>query len=171
MPCPRPRRGRLRDAGVPMNRVLALWNRLQARPFGKWLFARIICWKAPYFSTISPNFHELKPGYAKVSLKKRRAVQNHIGTVHAIAACNLAELGAGTMMEASLPASMRWLPKGMNVQYLKKCETDLVAECITDDFSEGPARDVIVSVDMKDLHGNVVVHADINMYVSPRRKS
>ena len=153
-----------------MSQAMDMWNKLQGKPLGKWLFARAICWKAPYFGSIAPSFLELRPGFARVSLKKRRAVQNHIGTVHAIAACNLAELGAGTMMEASLPKSMRWLPKGMNVQYLKKCETDLIAECSTADFGEGPARDVIVSVDMKDTRGNVVVHADINMYVSPRKK-
>ena len=152
-----------------MNQALTMWTKLQNKPMGKWLFARAVCWKAPYFGTIAPSFEELRPGYARVSLKKRRAVENHIGTVHAIAACNLAELGAGTMMEASLPASMRWLPKGMNVRYLKKCETDLIAECCATDIVEGPARDVIVSVDMKDTHGNLVVHADINMYVSPRK--
>lgn len=154
-----------------MSQALTMWNKLKDKPLGKWLFARVICWKAPYFSTIAPRFEELKPGYARVSLRKRRAVQNHIGTVHAIAACNLAELGAGTMMEASLPASMRWLPKGMNVQYLKKCETDLTADCTTADFAEGPARDVVVNVAMTDSHGNLVVKADISMYVSPRRKA
>ena len=153
-----------------MSNAMAMWITLKDKPLGKWLFARAVCWKAPYFSTIAPRFEELKPGYARVSLRKRRAVENHIGTVHAIAACNLAELGAGTMMEASLPASMRWLPKGMSVQYLKTCKTDLIAECTTSDIAEGPARDVSVSVDMKDTNGNLVVHADINMYVSPRRR-
>lgn len=148
-----------------------MWTMLKDKPLGKWLFARVLCWKAPYFATIAPRFEELAPGFARVSLKKRRAVTNHIGTVHAIAACNLAELGAGTMMEASLPASMRWLPKGMTVRYLKKCETDLTAECRTDDFQHGAARDVIVGVDMKDAHGSVVVHADITMYVSPRKQA
>lgn len=154
-----------------MSQALKLWTTLKDKPMGKWLFARAICWKAPYFSSIAPRFEELKPGYARVSLKKRRAVENHIGTVHAIAACNLAELGAGTMMEASLPSSMRWLPKGMSVRYLKKCNTDLTAVCTTDDFHEGAARDVVVSVDMKDAHGAVVVHADINMYVSPCKRA
>ncbi len=152
-----------------MNQALTIWNRLQDKPLGKWLFSRIICWKAPFFGTIAPRFEILRPGYAKVSMKKRRAVQNHIGTVHAIAACNLAELAAGTMMEASLPASMRWLPKGMAVQYRKKCETDLIAEATADDLAAGPAREVPVSVDMRDAHGTVVVHADITMYVSPRK--
>ena len=102
-------------------------------------------------------------------MKKRRAVHNHIGTVHAIAACNLAEMCAGTMIEASLPITMRWLPKAMTVQYLKKCETDLVGEATTNDFSDGPARDVIVGVDIKDTHGKIVVRVDITMYVSPKK--
>lgn len=151
--------------------AMKMWQRLHDKPFGKWLFARAVCWTAPYFATISPRFEELKPGYARVSLRKKRSVQNHIGTVHAIAACNLAELGAGTMMEASLPPSMCWLPKGMTVQYLKKCETDMVAICVANDIAEGPARDVVVAVDMKDTNGNVVVHADITMYVSPKKKA
>ena len=150
--------------------AMTIWLKLKGKPFGKWLFARAVCWKAPYFATIAPRFEELKPGYARVSLKKRRAVENHIGTVHAIAACNLAELGAGTMMEASLPACMRWLPKGMSVQYVKKCDTDLIAECTANDIAEGPPRDVVVDVDIKDTHGNLVVLADITMYVSPRKK-
>ena len=152
-------------------RAMTMWLKLKDKPLGKWLFGRAVCWKAPYFGSIAPRFEEMKPGYARVSLKKRRAVENHIGTVHAIAACNLAELGAGTMMEASLPTTMRWLPKGMSVQYIKKCDTDLIAECTTNDIAEGPARDVIVGVDMKDTHGNLVVRADITMYVSPRKKS
>ena len=154
-----------------MSRALSMWNKLQDKPLGKWLFSRLVCWKAPYFGTIAPRFEELKPGHCRVRMKKRRAVQNHIGTVHAIAACNLAELAGGTMMEASLPATMRWLPRGMTVQYLKTCQTDMTAEAIATDLAEGPARDVVVAVDMKDAQGNIVVHADIAMYVSPRKKS
>jgi acyl-coenzyme A thioesterase PaaI-like protein len=151
--------------------VLATWNKMSAKPFGKWLFSRAVSFKAPYFASIKPRFEEMRPGYAKVSMKKRRSVENHIGTVHAIACCNLAEVAAGTMLEASLPKSMRWLPRGMNVQYLKKAETDLVAIAKVDDFAEGPARDVVVAVDIQDANGQVVVHADIAMYVSPKKKS
>ena len=80
-----------------MNAALSAWRRLQAKPFGKAIFSRAVCFKAPYFGTISPRFAELQPGRARVSMRKRRAVQNHIGTVHAIAMCNLAELAAGTV--------------------------------------------------------------------------
>jgi len=148
-----------------------MWNRLSGKPLGKFLFTQAICWKAPYFATIRPRFEELRPGYSRVAMKKRRSVQNHIGTVHAIALCNLAELGAGTLMEASLSRNMRWLPRGMSVKYLKKAETDLIAECSADDIADGPARDVTVNVDIKDASGEVVSHADIFMYVSPRKRA
>ncbi|MBL8513170.1 MAG: DUF4442 domain-containing protein [Betaproteobacteria bacterium] len=151
--------------------VLDTWNKMSAKPLGKWLFSRAVCMKAPYFGSIKPRFEEMKPGYARVSMKKRRSVENHIGTVHAIACCNLAEVAAGTMLEASLPRNMRWLPRGMNVQYLKKAETDLTAIAKVEDFAEGPARDVVVSVDIQDASGQVVVHADIAMYVSPKKKT
>lgn len=152
-----------------MNNVLNLWKKFSTKPLGKWLFTRAICFKAPYFATISPRFEELKLGYSRVSMKKRRGVQNHIQSVHAIAMCNLAELGAGTMMEASLSKNMRWLPRGMTVQYLKVANTDIVVECVADDIADGPARDVIVKCDIKDTMGNIVCHADIAMYVSPRK--
>ena len=153
------------------NRVMSLWNTLATKPFGKTIFSRIICWKAPYFGTINPRFEELRPGFSRVSMKKRRAVHNHIQTVHAIALCNLAEIGAGTMMEASLSRNMRWLPKGMNVQYLKKAETDVEVSCTATDIEDGPAREVVVSADIRDLQGAVVCHADVVMWVSPTRVS
>jgi uncharacterized protein (TIGR00369 family) len=151
--------------------VLATWNKMSVRPFGKWLFSRAVSFKAPYFASIKPRFEDMKPGYAKVLMKKRRSVENHIGTVHAIACCNLAEVAAGTLLEASLPKTMRWLPRSMNVQYLKKAETDLVAIARVEDYAEGPARDVVVAVDIQDANGQVVVHADIAMYVSPKKKA
>ena len=121
------------------------WERLENMPFGKTLFSRVICWKAPYFASISPCIEEFRPGFARVSMKKRRAVQNHIGTVHAIAMCNLAEMAAGTLTEISIPASMRWLPKGMQVEYLKKAETDVEAHARVGAVEEGIAQDVPVT--------------------------
>ena len=55
----------------------------------------------------STLFVELKPGYAEVRLPFRREVTNHLGSVHAIAMCNAAELVAGTMTDVSIPAGSR----------------------------------------------------------------
>ena len=153
-----------------MSPALAAWHRLAAKPFGKTLFSRAVCFKAPYFASISPRFEELRPGFARVAMKKRRAVQNHIGTVHAIAMCNLAEIAAGTLTEVSIPDSMRWLPKGMTVEYLKKAETDVEAIATLPTVEEGAARDVPALVEVRDRAGAVVCRATITMWVSPRKK-
>jgi uncharacterized protein (TIGR00369 family) len=152
-----------------LSAALDLWKKCEGLPLGKALFSRIICWKAPYFGSIRPRFEEFRPGYARVSMRKRRAVTNHIGTVHAIAMCNLAELAAGTMTEITIPRSMRWLPKGMSVEYLKKAESDVEAHASVGAVAEGAGREVPVTVEVKDRAGETVCRAVITMWVSPRR--
>ena len=151
-------------------KVLRAWRTLEKKPLGKLFFSRFVCFKAPYFGSIDPRFEELRPNYARVAMRKRRAVTNHIGTVHAIAMCNLAELAAGTMTEVSIPASMRWLPKGMQVEYVRRAESDVkaVAQCAP--VEEGEARDVPVAVEISDRGGEVVCRATITMWVAPRKR-
>lgn len=150
--------------------TLSIWQRLAGWPGGKWLFSRLVCWKAPYFGSIRPAFVELRPGYGEVRMKKRRAVLNHIGTVHAIAMCNLAELAAGVMTEVTIPRTHRWIPKGMTVEYLGRAQTDLRAVAVIDPVPEfGPAADVPVMVDVVDAGDQVVFRAVITMWVSARK--
>jgi acyl-coenzyme A thioesterase PaaI-like protein len=155
--------------GMPA--LIDLYRRFERRPLGKRLFSLAVCWKAPYFRTVRPVFVELAPGRGEVRARNRRAVHNHIGTFHAIACCNLTELAAGTTMDVSLPGTHRWIPKGMTVAYLAKAETDLRAVATVADLSGLAAeesREVLVPVDVLDRNGVTVVHADINMWVSPR---
>ncbi len=149
-------------------KALDAWKRLSGSAFGRWVFSRIVCFRAPYFGTISPVFDVLEPGRAIARMRKRRKVQNHIGTVHAIAMANLCELVAGTLTEVSIPLSMRWIPRGMQISYIAKATTNLRAEGSFPEIVEGEALDVIVPVRVIDANDNVVVKADITMYVSPR---
>lgn len=152
------------------NFALDSWQRLSRFPAGKWLFTQIVCFKAPYFSSIRPRFVELKPGYSAVRIRKRRRVKNHIGTVHAIAICNMAEMAAGTMTEVTVPSSHRWIPKGMTVEYLAKGETDLIAVAEIDPIPEfADAMEVPVIVNVMDAADQVVLRANITMWVTPRK--
>ena len=147
---------------------------LHERPLGKRIFSTIVSFKAPYFRTIRPAIISLEPGRGVARMRDRWGVHNHIGTVHAIACCNLAELVAGTAIDFSLPESHRWIPKGMNVAYLKKARGTLTAVGTIDGLdtlAADEARDVIVAVDVTDRAGVVVVHADITMWVTPRTAS
>lgn len=151
-----------------MSSVLDAWNRLSGRPFGRWLFGRIVCRRAPYFASIRPRFLELRPGWCSVLLRKRRAIENHIGTVHAIAMANLCEVAVGVLMEATLPPQMRWIPRGMTIEYLAKAETDVRGTARLDRTNWSGAEDVGVPVTVVDAQGREVVRAVISIYVSPR---
>ncbi|SBV36550.1 conserved hypothetical protein [uncultured Stenotrophomonas sp.] len=153
--------------------LLSLYRRITRWPGGHWLFARAICFKAPYFASISPRITVLEPGRCEGTLADRRKVRNHIGTVHAIALCNLAELTAGLMVDASLPAGMRWIPKGMEVQYLAKARGRLHAIALPAQAivaaTEAHALPVVVSI--RDRAGSEVFQARIDMWLSPVRDS
>ncbi|RON50160.1 hotdog fold domain-containing protein [Pseudomonas frederiksbergensis] len=128
-------------------------------------FSQMACQVAPYFSTINPLVSELRPGYSSVKVPFSREVTNHLGTVHAIAMCNAAELAAGTMTDVSIPEGARWIPKGMTVEYLAKAKTDVtaVADGQTVDWLTG--GDKIVPVDIHDAEGKKVFTARITMNV------
>jgi acyl-coenzyme A thioesterase PaaI-like protein len=151
------------------NRLLQQYAKLAGLPFGKKLFSLALCQQAPYFSTIAPRFETLEKGLVVVGMPERRAVHNHIGTVHALAIGNLCELAAGTMMEASLPRTHRWIPKGMDIQYLAKAESDLVARCAWTRVVSDVGEEVPVVVSVTDRAGTEVVRATIRMWVSPKR--
>lgn len=96
---------------------------------------------------------------------------NHIGTVHAIAMCNMAELAGGTMTDATVPSTHRWIPKGMTVEYLKKANTDLVAIATPADanFQWNQGSDYLVNVEVKDTKQETVFKAVITMWVSAKK--
>ena len=149
--------------------MLQRWQRLSGSRFGRWLFARAVCRKAPYFASIAPSFLELRSSLCRVRLPKRRAVQNHLGSVHALAMGNLCELAAGMVTEVTLPPTMRWIPRGMTIEYLKPAQSDVTATARLDRNEWSGAQNVGVPVTVVDSQGVEVVRAVITMYVSPRK--
>lgn len=150
--------------------AMQLWRRLGGSAFGRWLFTRIVCFKAPYFASITPLVTRLEPGRCEAELKQRRRVQNHIGTVHAIALCNLAELCAGLVTDVSIPADMRWIPQDMTVRYLRKARGRMRASAVpaTALRSATEPYPVTIAVTVIDDAGEPVASADIHMWLSPR---
>lgn len=133
-------------------------------------YGKLVCELAPYFSTIVPQFVHMKPGYVEIFIKNRKEIQNHIGSIHAAAMCNLAELAGGTLTEISLPEGKRWIPSAMNVQYLAKAKTDLKAIADGSSIDWSTSGKLAVSVDLFDTDGNKVFAAQIIMNVKEAKK-
>ncbi|TQF69854.1 hotdog fold domain-containing protein [Pseudoalteromonas luteoviolacea] len=150
--------------------LLKTYKKFKWLPFGNWLFSKAICKRAPYFATIKPKVTYLSSGRICAEMPNRRAVHNHIGTVHAIAQCNLAELCAGVVTDATVPNhTHRWIPKGMTVQYLKKADSDLKAQAQIPLPREWKDKeDLIVPVEVFNSDGVKVFHADITMYITEK---
>jgi acyl-coenzyme A thioesterase PaaI-like protein len=151
------------------NQVLEMWDKLRGLPGGPRLFSVAFAWKAPYFRTIHPRFVQVSPNFASLVLPKRRSVQNHIGTVHAIAVCNGLEAAMGALAEATVPAGKRWLPKGMEVEYLAKSTSDLTCSAETDPDAWTAGPDVPVRVKATRTDGTVVVQGTINLWVTDKK--
>jgi len=128
-------------------------------------FSGIVCQQAPYFSTIEPTLLDLQPGRAEALVPFRREITNHLGSVHAIALCNAAELVGGLMTDVSIPAGGRWIPKGMTVAYLAKAKTDVTAIAVGSTIDWTTDGDKVVPVDIIDAEGQTVFTARITMNV------
>lgn len=151
---------------VAMAVLLKLYNKLSPLPMGKSIFSILFSMKAPYFLTIFPHVEDLKRGHAVISIKQKWIMQNHIKTVHAIAVCNLIEMAMGLMVSASIPDSLRWLPKGMDVRYLKKSEGKLTATTTVNPETifnlESYPGDVSIPVEVRNESGTIVTSADVS---------
>ncbi|MGK2867347.1 MAG: hotdog fold domain-containing protein [Mycobacterium sp.] len=146
------------------------WQQLSDKTLGSRLFSAAAMVRVPYFASVLPHIVRMEPGYAEVRVPKWFYVYNHLHTVHAIAACNAAEVAMGMAMEATVPSTHRWIPKAMTVQYLAKATTSLraQAEFTPPDFdaiTEG--TELVVPVSITDRAGTEVVHADITTWVTP----
>lgn len=143
-----------------MSQFLSMYNQM-----GPEMFSQGIAQVAPYFSTIDPEVVMLKPGYCEVRLKNQKKVHNHIGTVHAIAMCNAAELAGGMTTDVSIPKGARWIPQGMSVEYIAKAKTDLKVVCDGANIDFSQPGQVIVPVAAYDTEGTKCFTADIKMNV------
>jgi acyl-coenzyme A thioesterase PaaI-like protein len=152
-----------------MSTVLDLYTKVTRLPQGRRVFSILFGQKAPYFATVHPLFTELRPNYAELRIRKRRRVQNHIGTVHVIAICNGLEAAMGALAEATIPSNNRWIPKGMEVSYTAKATSDIT--CIAETDAEqwtGDNPDVPVRVRGVRDDGTVVVEGVIRLWVTEK---
>ena len=149
------------------NRVLSLYHKALRWPFGQRIFSVYGARQAPYFSTIRPLVSLLEANTCEIFIKKRKRVQNHIGTVHVIAIANGLEMAMGFMAEASIPKHLRWIPKGMQLEYPNKADTDILCRATVPADGWKPG-DLIVKVEATDTSGTTVVTGTIKLWISEK---
>ena len=163
-----------------MTQVLSLWRTSRSLPvvgplLGARVFSAVFSRRAPYFASVRPRFTVIEPDHVELVVADRRRVHNHLGTVHAIALCNGLEAAMGALAEATIPASKRWIPKGMEVAYTAKATGDITCIAETDaaqwaaDAPPGSGVDLPVRVRGVRADGTVVVEGEIRLWVTARK--
>lgn len=152
-----------------MSSTHAIYRKLSALPRGRSVFSLLYGLKAPYFRSVHLSVVDMRPHHGEVVVPLRRSTKNHIGTVHAIAACNGLEAAMGLLAEATCPPGHRWLPKGMDVKYLAKSDSDVVCTADTDEAAWADGPDVPVTVRATRADGTVTVEGTIHLWVTPHR--
>ncbi len=150
------------------NLIRDAWSLLSGLPGGKVVFSRLIGRMAPYTGTIGAVVTVLRPGYAEVQMQDRRAVRNHLHSIHAIALANLAELAGNVALAYALPPDARFIVSGMEIEYLKKARGTLTAVGEPPVPRTAARAQYDVPVTIRDASGEDVCRVILKSLVGPK---
>ncbi len=148
-------------------KLIQTWNKLQSYPGGKFVFSYFLGRMIPYSGSIRPRVLELKPGFARLQMKDRKCVRNHLNSIHAIALMNLAELTSGLATVAALPPTLRGILTQLNIEYFKKARGTITGSSRCEVPTKTERHEHIVVVDLVNDAGEAVCRAKATWLIGP----
>ena len=85
----------------------------------------------PYVGTTGVYYETVEPNQVIVSLNNNKTVQNHIGSIHAVAVTLLAETATGFILGLNLPSDRMLLIKSYSVNFYRPLKKGQIAAVAT----------------------------------------
>lgn len=145
------------------------WQRARRVPGGRLMFSRLLGALIPYTGSIGAEVLVLEPGYAKVQLDERRAIRNHLRSIHAIALANLGELTGNLALVCALPDDARFIVTQLAIKYEKKARGRITAECRCEPPQSAERREYELEVALRDESGAEVARVVLTTLVGTTR--
>ena len=152
----------------PRNALRDAWDLLSGLPGGRVLFSRLAGRIAPYTGSIGATIVELRPGFAQVVMPDRRAVRNHLQSVHAAALANLAECAGNMALAYSLPDDARFIVTGLEIEYTKKARGAITALAECQVPGSAARAEYPISISLRDGSGEEVARVLLHSLVGPK---
>jgi acyl-coenzyme A thioesterase PaaI-like protein len=159
---------RLRSMG-PGAWIREGWQHASRVPGGRLVFSRLLGIAIPYTGSIGAEVLTLEPGYAKVQLDERRAIRNHLSSIHAIALANLGELTGNLAVACALPDDGRFIVTKLAIEYKKKARGRIIAECRCEPPTSAERREYQIDVALRDASGADVASVVLTTLVGTTR--
>jgi uncharacterized protein (TIGR00369 family) len=147
--------------------VMDRWHRAEGSRFGRRLFSLALGRTAPYSGTIGARIETLEPGRAIVTMRDRKAVRNHLRSVHAAALMNLIELSGSLAVIASLRPDTRMIPVRVETDFVKKARGPLEAEARFELPSTTGPTEAPATVSVRDVEGDEVARGRVIVRIGP----
>ena len=135
------------------------------------LFGRAV----KYFKTSGLKFEWIEPNHSIVVIKNRPYVQNHIGTVHAVAMIMIAESATGALVGLNVPANAIPVIKRMEVEFQRRTQGAMRAEARLSTDQVGQIRaeakgELLVPVRVTDESGEAPIECRMLWAWVPRKR-
>lgn len=149
--------------------ILDYWKKFSKYPGGKLIFGWLLGFYIPYSGSITAEILELEQGYAKVLMRDRRRLRNHLHSLHAAALMNFAELTSGLAFISGLGEKMQGIVTNFEMEYLKKGRGDLIAECKSEFVGVQQEQKCLVEAIIRDHTQDIVARGKATWLVRPQK--
>ena len=131
------------------------------------MFSRVLGLMVPYSGRLGARVVTFEAGHVVVELRERRAVRNHLASVHAMALANVGELATGLAMLGALPPTVRGILTGFEMDFQKKARGHLLAESRCDVPEVTEDEEYLAIATITDESGDTVATARATWRLGP----